>query len=177
MKTLSKIIGLLISGFMLMSCESDEPSVSGLPTEAQQYFEATVSWVSLSGTAIGPTQAIPSVQRQFRGSGTSNMLSDVMLESTHTELYRGFNSFDIENGQITLIGESGDRIYGVYSGSGSQTYGYTQLNQECKVKGGTGRFSKATGHLAIEVSWLKQAALSTNMTAASIYGTINLNQE
>lgn len=165
-----------------MACESEDPvnptqpTVNpGQPPGPQQYF-ATVSWVNSGGTHEGPSQAIPLVERQFRGSGTSNLLSDVTMESAHTEIYRGFDSFDIENGQITLIGEYGDRIYGIYSGSGSRTYGHAELNHTCTVQGGTGIFSKATGSLTIEVTRIKQAAPSLNMSAI-IYGIIYLNDE
>ena len=175
MKTLSKTFGLFMFGLVLTACESDNPDPLGLPTEPQTSFAATVSWSS-SGNSIGSSWATPFVQRQFRGSGTADLLSDVTMESAHTEIYRSYDSFDIENGQITLTGESEEQIYAVYSGSGSRTYGHEELNLKCTVQGGTGRFSNATGYLTIEVSRINQAALSPNMSAF-IYGIIYLNQE
>ena len=179
MKTLKNVFSLFLLAIVFLACEPDDGPVTPVDNN-RQYLEATLTVWRTSGIAVGPTSTISALNLSFRGEGESNILSSIEIESSHTELY-GNNpaSFDIENGEFRLISVSGEELFGVYSGFGSNLDGQVVAKETCQIMGGTGRYVNASGNLYVEI---RSQKLSTRFPGQShsmkaiIYGNIFMDQ-
>ena len=175
MKTLRNVVGLFILGFGFLACEQDEVNPF-TPAGTQEYFEASVGMRNISGYPIGPTSANFSLNLQFSGNGQSNLLSNIILESSHKELY-GVDpaSLTIEEGKFLLKAAASDEeLYGIYAGFGSKSSGQIEIYETYQIQGGTGRFHNASGFLLV---FSEQFAVDCNSRIVTMYGTINLQED
>lgn len=137
---------------------------------------ASVSMRNISGYPIGPTSANFSLNLQFSGEGQSNLLSNIILENSHTELYADdAKSLTIEEGKFLLKAAASDEeLYGIYAGFGSNSSGQIEIHETYKIQGGTGRFHNASGALSV---YSEQFAVDCNSRIVTMYGTINLQED
>jgi hypothetical protein len=175
MKTLRNLFSLFILSIGFLACEQDEVN-SITPSVTQEYFEASVSMQNTGGYPVGNTSAIFTLNLQFIGEGQSNLLSNIVLENSHTELYADdAKSLTIEEGKFLLKAAAFDEeLYGIYAGFGSKSSGKIEIYETYQIQGGTGRFHNASGALLV---YSEQFAVDCNSRIVTMYGTINLQED
>jgi hypothetical protein len=175
MKTLRNLFSLFILSIGLLACEQEEVNFI-TPSVTQEYFEASGSMRNTRGYPIGDTNDIFSLNLQFNGEGQSNLLSNVILANSHTELYADeAKSIIIEEGKFLLKSASSDEeLHGIYTGFGSKSKGHIEIYQTYQIRGGTGRFHSASGVLSV---FSEQFAVDCNTRFVTMFGTINLQED
>ena len=172
MKTLKNLICLFMLSMVFLACEPDGPGLD--PKRNNQNFEASVTMSRIGSSYEGLTSVSHSQVLQLSGEGEATLKGkpfNIVLESSHTETYSvGSASFDIENGEFTVVSESGDQFYSTYSGVGTNAEGLIESIEECTIFGGTGRFLLASGNLSVR----SERMIYQNSMQTTISGTIKL---
>ena len=180
MKTLRNLFSLFILSIGFLACDQDEDIIT--PIVTQEYFEASVSMQSTGGYPVGNTSAIFTLNVQFIGEGQSNLLSNIVLENSHTELHADdAKSLTIEEGKFLLKAAASDEeLYGIYTGFGSKSRGQTEIYETYQIQGGTGRFHNASGFLLVFSEQFTadcQFTVDCNSRIVTMYGNINLQED
>lgn len=145
MKTMKKLIYLILAVVFALACEDPEPDPFNPGPKGPvdgSYLEATIQLQRTNITAIDfvPEQII---SVRYSGSGESNMMGSVRFESNHEEQIQDQRVVSkVDLGQFTLKGEgTSDAIFGNYEGQGS--------NWTLEISGGSGKFVSAKGTLYV----------------------------
>jgi len=151
--TILKSLGFfLLITTVFFACGEDDgfvgPTNSGNQVTSES-FEANITLQKLSGSPVA-YEPILLLNVQYEGQGTSNLMSNITIESSHIEeVFEDQSDFRIEQGQFELRSENGDMIYGSYQGHGLKNPSRAQLEWSLQIEGGTGRFSTASGTLLL----------------------------
>ena len=173
MKALNILTSLLMLGVLFLSCEPDDQPSSIAPAHpTQKYFEGYLSIDAIGGTPTG-SLTMPSLDLRFSGEGQSNLFSDIILESSHKQLYVDDRSrYRIDSGEFLMTVKSGDALFGVYDGYGVIQDKYHSIFEYYQIMGGTGRFQHASGNLTVQSHQL----LDCSSRNATMVGTIVLDE-
>lgn len=184
MKILKKMLKLVSIAAMIIACEDTkvEPIGTGnqnpVISNAPHYLEANLEVEKVSGFPIDQPPVNLSVS--YRGNGTSNLMSRVALEASHTEEFATVfedGDFLVKDGQFVIRSEDGDQIFGTYNGYGSHTLTNFYVSWSLQIQGGTGSFIGARGSLSVRFTPSSRTTSSSQGPwHAEISGTIKVDQ-
>lgn len=116
---------------------------------------------------------------EYRGDGNSNLLSELYITKSHTEIYKsGTNEFRITSGEFQLAASDGvESLFGTYAGTGTNKSGTIEMVEDWKITGGTGKYANASGTLYVQTNNYRTNNVNyTNTLVAKIYGYLILDE-